>query len=277
MAAKDEDVNITYKSFLFFDTNILSELAADNSLVRPLFDYLTTKDYCIGFTGINLVELSDAFRKHDTLTDILLSLPSALIKGSDQILDEEIQSFPAPRNSPLMLTPLNHLLGEPNGRQTVRRQFAAKNTAKARSIMLQDANRMKEVLQQRLGNFPPARVNGRTVYTWDQATSFADLIIRQWLRRTVPEIDSAPADSLKVFKTVRSYAMAVFSKYYVDRERPKQSSDFGDLFMAMQLPYFNGAIVERNLREHFRKIREKSDVLTHLDLLENVTFVRQLK
>jgi len=104
----------TFSRFAYFDTNILSQLAKDRSLWRRLTAYLLDNDLTLALSS-QVAELSDVPRLHDALADMLVSVPAAIIKTWDTVLDEEVVAHPGLRGDTLLAYPLNALIIEEGG------------------------------------------------------------------------------------------------------------------------------------------------------------------
>lgn len=98
----------SFPRFAYFDTNILSYIAKNKPLWTKLLDFLTKNSLTLGISGAQLVELFDAERLHQNLAEMLVVVPSALIKTADDILNEEVMAHPQQRTESLFYFPLKH-------------------------------------------------------------------------------------------------------------------------------------------------------------------------
>ena len=239
-------------------------------MIRPLFDFLTLHDLCIAVSSILLLELSDATRQHADLNTLLTMLPSALIKTSETILDEEVRSYPNKRTDTLLLYPLNIELG----RQTITEWLSSDKLNEARRQQQCDAKKMKQRLDSVKSNFPQSKLGK---YTKEQAKKFARMITVQWLASTHPDFllkhKKIKADA---FLSIQLHAYYVYYTYYLDNRAPKNLSDFGDLFHLPYLPYCTLAILERDMSNVLNKIKFHYEVLDGVEV-KNVDFLSGLE
>ena len=255
--------DITFSRFVYLDTCIYSHLAKNTQLWNRLRAFLFANHLCLAVSDGNLAELSDAKTLHGALADLLLLMPSAMIKPRDTLLDEEVAAHPGTRTASLLLHPFNQLLLEKNGRETLVGLFGANNLAKARREQLRDARQMLSIHRKLKPNFPPSK-SGE--YTIQQADEFASGIVRQWLADTHYEFLASFKDRVQklhteVFRSVRLFALVNFYKYYLGRREPAKLPDFGDEFHLSYIPYCELAIMERDLCEVLGQIKRHQDVL----------------
>src|SRR6267142_5655748 len=60
---------ISFTRFAHPDTNIISIVCRDLGLWRPLDDFLRANDLCLGISGAQVAELSDAKHLHESLKE----------------------------------------------------------------------------------------------------------------------------------------------------------------------------------------------------------------
>lgn len=266
----------TFSRFVYCDTNILSYLATNQQLWRPLFRFLTDNDLCLALAEGNLLELADADRLHSPLTDLLVSVPSALVKLTETIIDEEVSAHPRPRTDPLLHYPINAVLAEPDGKQTVVGLLGSSEVRKKREEQLRDAEKLAPTLARVKANYPPSK-SGR--YERSQAEEYASFITIQWLASTHYAFMRSFRENVEklntdVFLSIRLFALVTFYKYYMGQRQPKRS-DFGDTFHLSCIPYCRMAIMERDLCNTLQQIKRNHSALDETDV-RNIDFIRGL-
>jgi hypothetical protein len=264
----------SFSRFAYFDTNILSELAKQPALWGQLSEYLIREDLTIAVSS-QAAELSDASRLHDALSSMLVSLPSAVIKPWNPVLEEEVIAHPEARSESLLLYPLNALLLEPAGPTQIREFLDSADLREARRGQREAAARLPNRHAELKDNFPPGRDGA---YVKEQAPLFASLITMQWLAGTHLSFLQQFQDNIEQFrehtiKSVRLYALVLFYKYYLGHREPKRLSDFGDLFHLYPLPYCALAVVERDLANTLAQIRRNDRVLNGTEI-RDIDFIR---
>jgi hypothetical protein len=255
--------SISFSRFAYFDTNIYSHLAKNTHLWNPLLGFLLANDLCFSFSSANLAELADAKSIHHKLADLLLCMPSAVIKTWDAILEEEVKVHPHRRTDSLLLDPIIRLLLDENGHEILRDWFTSDKLAESRADQLRYARQMVTTHSRLKSNFPPSK-SGK--YTRQQADEFATYNVMQWLGDThysfLASFKDRPLDlHTEVFLSVRLYALVIFYKYYLGRREPKRLSDFGDLAHLCSLPYCKLVITERDLCSVLNQIKRNHDIL----------------
>ena len=258
-----------YSRFAYFDTNILSIIAKDQTRWRPLQDFLYTDKLCLAIFGAQVAELSSDTRLHQPLNDFLTAVPSALIKPAHEILDEEVNAYPARRSESLFAYPLNALYGK----QDFAQYLSSAELVKARSQQRQTARIWMQQLSELKSNFSPSK-SGK--YTAEQASFFAWTLTIQQLSGTHRQfLEQFKTDASKlrteVLLSAQIMGLAVFYKYYLSGRTP-QDSDFGDMFHLHAMPYSKLVIVERNMCEMLNQIKRKHNVLDGV-VVKNLTFL----
>jgi hypothetical protein len=260
----------SFSRFVYCDTNILSHVAKSHELWRPLSDYLMQHDLTLGVGSGQLAELTDADRLHDQLAAMFVCLPSALIKTPDVVLSEEVAAYPNHRRNPLLLYPLNALLGERDGPEQLRQYLGSPALRAARRGQQESARLAARRHAELKDNFPPAR-GGK--YTRAQAGEFAWIHVVQWLSEehlSFLKQFGSDASLLQVgtFASVRLSSLVLFYKYYLAGREPSRPSDFGDLAHLFAIPYCVMAIMERDLADTLRQIKRHDEVLAETTICD---------
>lgn len=249
----------TFSRFAYFDTNIISIVAQEGDLWEPIRQDFVDRNLTLAFGPGHAAELTDASHLYDRLVAFLVSVPSAVIKNPDDLVAEEVISFPQGRVESLLSFPLNALLLEAGGIEKFRTFLSSDSLANARADQKKHSRQMPTRHAKLKRNFPPAR-SGK--YETHQADEFANLMTVQWLAGEHPQFIRAHAQSdLSSFRSIRLYALVNFYKYYLGKRRPTRLSDFGDLLHLFSLPYCEVAVFERDLAEILGQIKRNHAIL----------------
>lgn len=253
----------TFSRFAYFDTNIISHLANNKHLWPKLFEFITQNGLTLGVGSAQVAELSDAKSLHQTLAEMFVIVPSATLKTSDVVLDEEVKAHPQKRTASLLDYPLNVLLLEPNGVQKLQDFLSSKDLSGARKGQLYHARQLAKRHAELKGNFPPSKTGD---YSREQADEFAWMQVMQWLGNTHRDFLAGFQSKignfhLAVFLSIRLFAHVIFYKYYLGRREPNKISDFGDLAHLFVIPYCELAIMERDLCNVLNQIKRNQDTL----------------
>ncbi len=263
----------SFSRFAYFDTNIISHLAKNRQLWSKLSDFLMQNDLTLGISSAHAAELSDAKKLHQILSDLFISVPSAVLKTSDMILAKEVKAHPSKRQDSLLLYPLNTILIEPNGLHKLQEFFSSKKLYNARKDQLLHAQQMARRHNELKNNFPPSK-SGK--YTREQADEFAEIQVMQWLAALHKEFLASFQKNIEsfhpeIFLSVRLFAHVIFYKYYLGSREPRGTSDFGDLMHLFCIPYCELAIIERDLCNILNQIKRNHDTL-ELTIIQNIDF-----
>jgi len=267
--------SFSFSNFVYFDTNIILEIAKNKTLWKDLYTFLEQNDLTMGLSTGQIAEIADAKKLHQPLVGLFLSVPTALLKVWDEIVNEEIESHPNERTKTLMMYPLNAILAEKNGIDKLFNFLSSGNLANARNQQKTLATKMNQRHQQLKGNFSPSK-SGK--YEKEQASSFADVLVIQMLANINRQflVDMNKDISLlhlEVFKSIRTYAFVLFYKYYLGNREPSKLSDFGDLGHLFYLPYCKLIVMERDLCTILNQIKQNQDVLEN-SIIKNIEFLK---
>ena len=58
-----------YDNYLYLDTNIISHICKNKTLVKPLYNYLVENNLSVAISGASIAELHDAKFLHDILIE----------------------------------------------------------------------------------------------------------------------------------------------------------------------------------------------------------------
>jgi hypothetical protein len=266
----------SFSRFVFLDTNILSQLAKDRTLWPGLTRYLLENDLTLAL-ATQAAELADAPQLHNDLAALLTSLPSAIVKTWDTVVDEEVKAHPERRIDTLLTYPLNALLIDDDGPSKIRDFLASGSLLAVRQEQRDLATHMFKRLIKLKDNFPPS-VGGS--YKKEQAPLFASTLTIQWLagqHQTFLQQFGSDVSGFHdaVFRSIRLYAFVLFYKYYLGGRTPRKRSDFADLSHLYALPYCAVAVVERDIAEILRQIQRHDRVLADTSVL-NIDFLKTL-
>jgi hypothetical protein len=264
----------TFSRFVYFDTNILSHLAKNEELWTKLHEFLSQNDLTLA-VSVQVAELSDAKNLHQSLTKMFVSVPSALVKSWDVILDEEVKAHPEKRTETLLTYPLNAMIFDPNGIQKIQDFLSSNDLSNARRDQLDHARQYARRHADLKDNYPPSKTGK---YTREQADEFAWIQVMQWLVDTHRDFLVSFQNNLEnfhseIFLSIRLFAHVIFYKYYLGRREPKKISDFGDLSHLHILPYCELAIMERDLCNVLNQIKRHQDTLAST-VIRDIDFLK---
>ena len=266
----------TFSRFVYLDTNIISRLAKNRSLWPQLLGFLEKNDLTLGLGTAQIAELADARRLHPSLVALFLNVPTGILKIWDTIIAEEVEAHPQRRTQPLLLYALNAILLEDDGVQELCAYLSSEGLSEARRDQLLHAQQMSARHAQLKQNFPPSK-SGK--YVRGQSDQFADIQVMQWLvydHRDFLEKMQADISQFhpEVFLSIRLYAYVLFYKYYLGKRELKKLSDFGDLGHLFYIPYYELAVMERDLCNILKQIKQNHDVLSNT-IVKNIDFLSE--
>lgn len=247
-------------------------IAKDLTKWRPMQDFLHNNDLCIAISEGQIPELNDFSDLHQNLGTFLSAVPTIITKTHEEILDQEINSYPE------IITP-NIIGGYANeffGTDKFQKHLASTDLSKARKEQRDFALQMKKRLESLKSNFPP-KEDGK--YQVVQADEFVWNYVVQLLAETHPRFltqfrDNASSFSPKPFRYLSLRGYVIFYKYYI-YGKDVNPSDFGDLFHMNTIPYCDYVIIERDLCNVLNHIKSNHTILESITI-KNVEFLESL-
>lgn len=256
--------NCLYSDCVYFDKITLRTAVEHKEWYRPLFNFLFSNNLYIAFSDSLLVELSQGTGKHTDLNTFFTILPSAKIKSFATIIEEETRSYPKMRTDTL----LSHTVSFESEKQTVAKWFISDKVKEAKRKQLIYAKHMKQQLNSIEANFKPSNVG---IYTIEQAEVFAWMVTMKWLTESHPDFmrklnTDGSVLKAEAFPSIQLYAYYVYYKCYLGNSKPKDLSEFGDLFQLFYFPYCKLIILENAMCSMLYKIRSHFRILDGVDV-----------
>ena len=251
------------------DTNALSEFVR-----RPTQDFRHFLDWEPG--GLTLIPSFSLFsvielRRRPSLYREFLTLfndfPCVILKGHEQLLEEEVAAYPNPASiDPLLVAlPGRTVPSELRLLDLLDRHFTSAEGAAQERKWLDGAKPIVDGMTELVANYPP---DGRTytpreVRTFVEIAGFSQIAMRagDFARRTV---EAGNAVDIDAFPSIKFTAFTVFYKFYVDGRRAPATSDAFDVMISSPTPYVDAVVTERHQVEVIRKTKRRDDFIAHV-------------
>lgn len=192
-----------------------------------------------------------------------------LIKSHEQLLQDEVQTYPDPwRTDPTMLA-FSGELGSDGNRLAKVLPLAFTDEALLAKEREWNAARddVIEGISSLVGNFPPKRDK----YTAAELRTFVEIAGFQQLALRVREFAEATlakneAVDIDAFPSLKASLYTVFHKFYADRARRPSCSDAFDIIIAAATPYVEAVVTENHQAETLRKTKRRDSFIQHLEV-----------
>lgn len=251
------------------DTNAVSEMAKRDDVMRHFLTWsLATPPVFIPcYSLFTVLELRRNQEVYTKFMERFGPLPSMLVKGHEQLLEDEIRSYPDPSRIDPTLLGFAGLVG-PDGN---RLQKVLPHAFGTESILDQERgwNDAQDEIVDGIGslvaNFPP---DGET-YTKSEARTFLEMAgFQQLVLRAQPFAEKMVRKELAVnmdaFPSLKASTYTVFHKFYADRTRRPSRSDAFDIIISAATPYVEAIITENHQAEVLRKTTNLDDFICGL-------------
>ena len=251
------------------DTCAVSEMIKqpDKYLVNFLgWSQQTEPSYIAAFSVFTLMELRRKPELFAQFVETFKDVPAVILRGMDELLDDEISHYPDPSSIPpvgLALTPfggegnkIENLPGILNGHSKLVAGWEA------------GIDSALEGMTSLIDNYLP----DGDAYSKADRDRFLLIVVTQHLgfhnmdfARGV--LEGGEAIDLDAFPSVKTLAYTVWHKFYVNRDRKAQRSDVFDVLISTALPYVEAVVTEAHLAEALHQVQNQDGFLGDLKIL----------
>ena len=260
------------------DTNAVSEMIKNrNSEFQKYLNNLFRDGFIPSFSLFSIIELKQKRDLFSEFLDIFSVFPSVILKGHQQILEEEIKSYPQYNKiDPLLISliaikPYQKL----SKRQTTEMLFKSEPFLSYSKTYLANRNTDLKAMIANAQTYLPANEKYSKEEIWLVMQSFVlkELFLKN--RAFTDKRKGREIIDVNAFPSLLMMAYSIFYKFYEDRLRKPSDSDVFDVVISALVPYSDAFITERNQADAIKKIKSKEKsfitdvkILTIKDLRE---------
>ena len=251
----------------YLDTNVISEVCKRGELGRAvLLELLGPKPIIPCYSPLSIIEIMEKQALFESFIECFGILPSIIMKGHDQLVEEEMK---APRAVDPKIGSVWGLrdphLSDP--RDKLRKVIEVAGADHKRNKWESDKRVVLDGMLSLVQNCPPSgnKYTKQEIRSFVRKVSFQH-IGRQW-PRFIQELRSGGRSfDADAFPSLKMMAFTVFHKFYVDTIRKPVESDVFDILMSTLLPYVDMAYLERFQAEVVRKTKHIDPFISRLEV-----------
>jgi hypothetical protein len=253
---------------VLLDTNALSEFAKRGEGFRHFLMWSSAQPiYIPCFSLFSVLEMRRRPDVYGRFKELFRVMPCMLVKSHEQLLDDEVHSYPDPSGIDPTLLGFSLLGGESMDLARALDTVSEDEFFRGRErYWTAGAQGMVEGIASLVANFPADGNAYRPdeVRHFVEMAGFSQVAMRQleFAKRMV-EIENQ-AVSIGAFPSVKATTYAVWHKFYADRTRKWTRSDAFDIIIASALPYMDAVVTESHLADGLRKTKRLDDFIDHL-------------
>jgi hypothetical protein len=260
------------------DTNAVSEMAKRPKTLGQFLSWAhgTPPVFMPCFSLFTVLELRQNHSVYAQFMQWFGQVPCIILKSHEQLLEDEVNSYPDPSAiDPTLLGFSAGLGGEGNDlRKALPHAFGTKSVRKQERKWNDGRDEIVRGIGSLVANFPPER----DTYTDSEIRFFLEVTGLQQLVLRAPGfaeliIDNGETVDVDAFPSLKATAYTVFHKFYSDRTRKPTRSDAFDIIIAAATPYVEAVITENHQAEVLRKTMRRDDFISDL----NVFTLRDLR
>ena len=261
-------INGTEYRLVLLDTNALSEFSREANSFRQFLSWSNASPAFVPcFSPFSVLEMRHRVDVYQRFKELFGVFPSIMLKSHEQLLDEEVNSYPDPTDIDPTLLGFSALGGEGMDLDRVLELAFGDAFVRGREKYWNDGRQdIVEGIASLVANFPP---DGETygpgeVRQFIEMAGFSQIAMRQVdFAKQMVQINNQQVD-ISAFPSVKATTYAVWHKFYADRNRKWKRSDAYDIIIASAIPYMDAVITESHLAESMRKTKRLDDFIQHL-------------
>lgn len=252
------------------DTNAISELLRNKLTIgKNIATKFLNEGYLFCYAIQTIGELLKAPDIFDEFFEYINILPSFLLKNYNQLLDDEIKSYPAYNlEKPFLFAFTSSIYSDFNAKMKTFIQ-----AGKMRQFFENEENDRLETLDSILNaakEWPPD--NGQ--YTKKEIEEWAEIVVWKHLMLTDRKFFDYQYKNLnhiidyRKFQSWLMISYVAFYKYYLNKMRRPKLNDINDILITCALPYIDAIISENDLCEILRQIQVKHNFIKNLEIMK---------
>ena len=264
------DLKGTMYRLTYLDTNVVSDVSKREEPERSaLFEFFISKRIAPCYSVLSIIEIMEKPDIFKSYIECFGILPSVIVKGHDQLVEEEMKAYPDPSKiDPVIVSPWglrDSYLSDP--RDKLKKLIDLSGADKRRSTWKRDKPIILNGMLSLVKNYPPSGDK----YTKQEARDFVRKVNYQHLGFQFPsfiqKLESSGQDfDIDAFPSLKMMAFSVFHKFYADRKRKPLESDVFDILMSTILPYVDIAYLERGQAEILHKTKRIDPFISRLEV-----------
>lgn len=253
---------------VLLDTNALSEFTKGGDSFRNYVSWSSKRPMFVPcFSAFSILEMRRRTEVYERFKEVFQVFPCVLVKSHEQLLEDEVRSYPDPSGIDPILLAFSLLGGDGMDIDVVlNRAFNDESVRDQEQYWIEGREAIVEGISSLVPNFPPGEETyGRAeVQLFIQTAGFSQIAMRQpdFAKRMV-EVQNHAVD-LNAFPSVKATSYAVWHKFYEDRDRRSATSDAFDIMIASAIPYMDAVITESHLAESLRKTQRIDGFIDHV-------------
>jgi len=255
---------------VLLDTNALSEFVKQEDSFRHFLSWSSASPRFVPcFSPFSLLELRRRVDVFERFKEVFRVFPCILVKSHEQLLDDEVRSYPDPSGIDPTLLGFSMLGGEGMDLDRVLNAASDDEFFLSREQYWNDGRQeIVEGIASLVPNFPPdgATYRPAEVRHFIETAGFSQIVMRQVdFAKQMIAVKNQEVD-INAFPSVKATSYAVWHKFYADRNRKSEHSDAFDIIIASVIPYVDAVVTESHLAESLRKTQRLDDFIAHLSI-----------
>lgn len=217
------------------------------------------------FSVVELRRSPSVFHRFVELFDVV---PWMMLKGYDQLQDEEISLYPDPSSIDPTLLGFTALGDEGNLTRNLPAILDSPELLERERYWNQGQRDVLDGVLSLVKHYPPdgSKYTPREIRTFLEMVVFTQIAERDpAFARSIHENEEAV--QIDAFPAFKAMAYTVFHKFYVDTTRKAAPSDVFDFIIAAVTPYVDAIVTEAHQAEVLRKVKRLDSFVAELQVM----------
>jgi len=224
---------------LFLDSFVYSHIARDSDFAAQVRQFIEKQDYVLAVSIVNLIEFLPHRKRLEAILDFIVSVPFAIARNVDEIVDDEIRNYP-------------QSISLPTGFVSTQASFSRDElcTALHENLVLKVSffrDRFVPAAKRAFEQIIATRDSGKAAFSGARERDLFLLSnLMAFLFHNHVDFLTAHAESeiqIKKFKVYYIQLLVIFEEYY-RQKKVGTESDIGDLLQLGYAPYVDLAVFD---------------------------------
>ena len=261
------NIKNNYYKLWFLDTNIISEMIKNKKTIfKNSISEFNLRKIILCFSIYTLFELYKKEKLFEEFITYFCKLPFFLIKNYNQLLTDEISSYPKINdysdfgNKHIDIFNFSHFAFSDNPEELFKEYLKKSNF-----------NHHFNVYEKEKLEIFRSILDLKNNYCNENYSEFVEKVVLQqliindknFLKNIIYKKDLLTIDN---FKSLKMMAFIVFYKFY-NTDRKPEFSDISDIAMSSVYPYMDAVITECNQADYLNKIKKNDKFIGNLDII----------
>jgi|AGTN01.3.fsa_nt_gi hypothetical protein len=238
---------------LYLDSFVYAHIAKDPALAQNVRETILSDGFTLVVSTINLIEFLPHIKRLDAVTEFIASVPFAIAYNVDQLVDEEVRSYPTLMRMPLGFVSSETAFTNEELGNAIQENLVGKIQGFRDGYLKKAEETFEELLRK--------RDSGKAAFTnSDEINLFLMTNVLAMLLGSHPRFANEHVGNglnIEHFKVYSIQVLILFEDYY-QQKKQGQPSDIGDILQIGYAPYVDLAVFDKAKIDTLRRLAKRN-------------------